>query len=104
LAVQLGVAAATGTAPTDPAGRSVQASRRIHRFTLQAAAAELAKKLQNPVASLISVPIQNNWDFGLGDTGQSFFFSPTAPTSSGWIWAAGPDWGLRFAVTFLFPK
>src|SRR6266545_5506577 len=29
---------------------------------------ELAKKLQNPVASLISVPIQNNWDFGIGST------------------------------------
>ena len=29
-------------------------------------AAELAKKLQNPVAALISVPIQNNWDFGIG--------------------------------------
>jgi hypothetical protein len=31
-----------------------------------AQAAELAKKLQNPVANLISVPIQNNWDFGIG--------------------------------------
>jgi hypothetical protein len=29
-------------------------------------AAELAKKLQNPVANLISVPIQSNWDFGIG--------------------------------------
>ena len=29
-------------------------------------ASELAKKLQNPVASLISAPIQNNWDFGIG--------------------------------------
>ena len=28
--------------------------------------AELAKKLQNPVAALISVPVQNNWDFGIG--------------------------------------
>jgi hypothetical protein len=28
--------------------------------------ADLAKKLQNPVADLISVPIQNNWDFGIG--------------------------------------
>lgn len=31
-----------------------------------AQAAELAKKLQNPIASLISVPLQNNWDFGIG--------------------------------------
>lgn len=28
----------------------------------------LAQKLQNPVANLISVPIQNNWDFGIGST------------------------------------
>jgi hypothetical protein len=27
---------------------------------------DLALKLQNPVADLISVPIQNNWDFGIG--------------------------------------
>jgi hypothetical protein len=103
-------------------------------------AAELALKLQNPVASLVSVPLQANWDFGigvndamrftlnvqpvipvalsndlnlivrtivpvidaespapgipdasgLGDITQSFFFSPKAPTSGGWIWGAGP--------------
>jgi hypothetical protein len=29
---------------------------------------DLALKLQNPVANLISVPIQNNWDFGAGST------------------------------------
>lgn len=28
--------------------------------------AELAKKLSNPVASLISVPLQSNWDFSIG--------------------------------------
>lgn len=28
--------------------------------------AELVEKLQNPVSDLISAPIQNNWDFGIG--------------------------------------
>lgn len=104
-------------------------------------AAALAKKLSNPVASLISVPFQANMDFsegltdsgnkmtlnvqpvvpigitenfnlivrtivpviwqtdllgnntsqfGLGDTTQSFFFSPKKPTAGGIIWGAGP--------------
>lgn len=109
------------------------------------AAAELAKKLSNPVASLISVPFQLNMDggggfgddgfkitlnvqpvvpisigrnanlivrtivpivyqqdfggpdkseFGLGDTVQSFFYSPSA-APGGIIWGAGP--------VFLYP-
>ena len=28
---------------------------------------ELAKQTQNPVSTLVSVPLQANWDFGLGD-------------------------------------
>jgi uncharacterized membrane protein len=48
----------TITAPTLPAQDAAADDK--------AAAAELAKKLQNPVASLVSVPIQNNWDFGIG--------------------------------------
>jgi len=38
----------------------------------RAKAAELAMKLQNPVASLISVPIQNNFDWGAGPAGDGF--------------------------------
>jgi len=106
---------------------------------------ELAKKLQNPVAALISVPVKLDWDTGfgpedadrstyvvqpvipielnptwnvisrtivpvyidaespvpggsdetgMGDILQSFFVSPKAPTSNGWIWGAGPALSL----------
>ena len=47
-------------------------------------AAELAKQTQNPVASLISVPFQANWDFGLGDreaVGTLLNFQPVMPFS-----------------------
>lgn len=43
---------------------------------------ELAKQTQNPIASLISVPLQGNWDFGLGDrdaTGNLLNFQPVIP-------------------------
>lgn len=50
-------------------------------------AAELAKKLQNPVASLISVPFQNNFDFDLGPNDDGFRytlnFQPVIPVSLG---------------------
>ncbi|HOX55268.1 MAG TPA: hypothetical protein P5205_02000 [Candidatus Paceibacterota bacterium] len=64
---------------------------------------------------------------GLADTIQSHFFSLVNPTRSGWFWellkvgkppiappAGGrynaegpngaPEWGLRFQVSFLFPR
>src|SRR6266516_886526 len=56
----------------------------------KAAAAELAKKLQNPVASLIQVPVQNNFDFGAGPTGDGFQYKvnvqPVAPFSLNENW------------------
>lgn len=36
--------------------------------------------------------------FGLGDTVQSLFFSPKAPTSNGWIWGTGPVFLLPTAT------
>ena len=53
---------------------------------------ELAKKAQNPVADLISVPFQNNFDFGAGPDGDGFQFKmnfqPVAPFS------LNDDWNL----------
>ena len=47
-----------------------------------AQAAKLAKETQNPVSSLISLPLQANWDFGLGDreaVGTLFNIQPVVP-------------------------
>ncbi len=58
----------------------------------KAQAAELAKKLSNPVASLISVPIQNNFEFGAGPDGDGFQYrvniQPVIPIS------LSADWNL----------
>jgi hypothetical protein len=53
---------------------------------------ELAKKLTNPVADLISVPFQFNYDQGIGptDEGQQYYlkFQPVIPIS------VGDDWNV----------
>jgi len=41
--------------------------------------AELVKKSLNPVASLISFPVQNNWDFGIGPAHALRFTSNVQP-------------------------
>jgi hypothetical protein len=57
----------------------------------KAKAAELAKKLQNPVANLISVPIQNNWDFGIGPEDAMRYTVNVQPVIP---FSIGEDWNL----------
>lgn len=52
---------------------------------------ELAKKSQNPVSDLISVPFQNNFNFGMGPdygTGFNLNVQPVVP------WTLTPDWNF----------
>jgi hypothetical protein len=52
--------------------------------------AELAKKLQNPIAAIINVPFQNNFDFGAGPKGDGFQYKvniqPVIPFSISENW------------------
>ncbi|MCB1125381.1 MAG: transporter [Verrucomicrobiae bacterium] len=52
--------------------------------------AELAKKLSNPVAALISVPLQNNFEFGGGPNDEGFRyllnFQPVVPITLNTNW------------------
>ncbi len=57
----------------------------------KAQAAELAKKLQNPVASLIQVPIQNNWDFGIGSANAMRYTANVQPVVP---FSLNDDWNL----------
>jgi hypothetical protein len=65
---------------------------------------ELAKQLQNPVASLISVPFQLNWDTEMGplDQGEQFKlnFQPVIPI------ALNEDWNLivRTIVPYIWQE
>jgi len=62
--------------------------------------AELAKKAQNPVAALISIPLQSNWDFGIGPADATRFtlnFQPVIPFSIG----SGTNLIARTIVPFI---
>lgn len=50
-----------------------------HAQTDAAKATDLAQQLQNPIADLISVPIQNSWDFGMSSADAMRFTSTIQP-------------------------
>lgn len=62
----------------------------------------LAKKLQNPVAELISVPFQNNFEHGLGREGKGYRYTlkvqPVVPFS------LNADWNFIFRPIIPFIK
>jgi hypothetical protein len=60
-------------------------------------------KLHNPIADLVTVPIESHFEFGSGSR------HALAYTLLDGRWyaqhaAGGPEWGVGFTVTFLFPK
>jgi len=74
--------------PVGPAGTSVA----THETPAAAAnAEELRKAAQNPIASLISVPIQPTWNFGIGPSDRTqniWLVQPVIPVS------VSKDWNL----------
>jgi hypothetical protein len=54
-------------------------------------AAELAKQLSNPISSLVSVPFQSNWDFGVGPYEKERFILNVQPVMP---FSLNEDWNL----------
>src|SRR5262245_61101521 len=67
----------------------------IARAAFAQSADELAKQTQNPVSSLISFPLQSNWDIGIGArgaAGTTLNIQPVAPFS------LTPQWNVLLRV------
>ena len=60
-------------------------------ITKQKSVEELRKEVQNPVATLISVPIQNNTDFGIGPDDKTKNTTNIQPV---WPFEFNDDWNL----------
>ena len=67
----------------------------------QAALAQARKDAQNPIASVISLPLQENWNFGIGPANRTqniFLLQPVFPVS------ISKDWNLimRFITPIIY--
>ena len=61
------------------AALSSQAAESPQPSTQQASEEELVKQTQNPVADLISVPLQNNFNFGTGSKNRTVYVGNIQP-------------------------
>jgi len=61
--------------------------------------AELAKKLSNPVASLVSIPLQYNWAQGVGPDEDTRFILNVQPVVP---FSVGKDWNMIMRVIMPF--
>jgi len=79
-------------APVDPVGHTVATEETPSAATN---AEELRKQSQNPIASLISVPFQDNWNFGIGPDNRVqnvLNIQPVIPFSVGKNWNLITRW------------
>jgi hypothetical protein len=61
------------------AALSSQAAESPQPSTQQVSEEELVKQTQNPVADLISVPLQNNFNFGTGSKNRTVYVGNIQP-------------------------
>ena len=61
------------------AALSAQAAEPQQPSTQQTSEEELVKQTQNPVADLISVPLQNNFNFGTGSKNRTVYVGNIQP-------------------------
>ena len=73
------------------AALSAQAAEPQQPSTQQASEDELVKQTQNPVADLITVPLQNNFNFGTGSKNRTVYIGNIQPVIPIKL---GEDWNL----------
>ncbi len=82
--------AVPGSPQSDDTGKQSQAAAQQGE-----SAADLAKKLTNPVAELVSVPLQFNWDSGVGPDKDTRFILNVQPVMP---FSMNKDWNLILRV------